>query len=102
MVLTRAQEQAVKIAVERYEHGEKYTVISGHAGSGKSTVVRFIIDALSSKGIRETDVCFCAYTGKACQVLQNKGNKNVLTTHKLLYDFKPKPTGGFYRFPKKF
>lgn len=102
MVLTRAQEQAVKIAVERYEHGEKYTVISGHAGSGKSTVVRFIIDALSSKGIKETDVCFCAYTGKACQVLQNKGNKNVLTTHKLLYDFKPKPTGGFYRFPKKF
>lgn len=97
-----AQEQAVKIAVERYKNGERYTVISGYAGSGKSTCVRFIIDALSSLKIRESDVCFCAYTGKACQVLQNKGNKYVLTTHKLLYDFRPKPTGGFIRVRKRY
>lgn len=101
MVLTQAQEQAVKIAVERYKNGERYTVIGGYAGSGKSTTVRFIIEALSAHGVKESEVCFCAYTGKACQVLQNKGNQNVLTTHKLLFDFKPKPTGGFIKIPRR-
>lgn len=31
MVLTRRQEQGLKIAVERYRNNEKYTVISGYA-----------------------------------------------------------------------
>lgn len=31
MVLTRKQEQGLKIAVERYRNNEKYTVISGYA-----------------------------------------------------------------------
>lgn len=30
MVLTRKQEQSLKIAVERYRNNEKYTVISGY------------------------------------------------------------------------
>ncbi len=31
MILTRKQEQGLKIAVERYRNNEKYTVISGYA-----------------------------------------------------------------------
>ena len=31
MILTRRQEQGLKIAVERYRNNEKYTVISGYA-----------------------------------------------------------------------
>ena len=31
MILTRKQEQVLKIAVERYRNNEKYTVISGYA-----------------------------------------------------------------------
>ena len=46
MELTLRQEQGLKIAVQRYLDGEKCTVISGYAGSGKSTLVRFIIAAL--------------------------------------------------------
>ena len=101
MELTREQEQGLKIAIERYLNKEKYTVISGYAGTGKSTLVKFIVSALSSKGINpDVDVCYTSFTGKACQVLQKKGNKNVSTLHKLLYESFPKPNGGFYRRPK--
>lgn len=58
--------------------------------------MRFIIDAL---GVREEDVCYATFTGKAAQVLLKKGNKNVSTLHKLLYDSFPKPDGTFYRKP---
>lgn len=97
MELTNKQEQGLRIAIDRYLHNEKYTVISGYAGTGKSTLVRFIIDAL---GLYDNEVCFACYTGKACQVLLQKGNKNVRTLHKLLYDSFPKPEGGFFRKPK--
>ena len=97
MILTARQEEGLKIAVSRYNQGQKYTIISGYAGSGKSTLVRFIIDAL---GVDEELVCYCAFTGKAAEVLRQKGNKNVCTLHKLLYQHIPKPNGGFFRKPK--
>ena len=94
MILTRKQAEGLSIAIDRYRTGEKYTVISGYAGSGKSTLVRFIIEAL---GVDEEDVCYCAFTGKAAEVLRKKGNRNSCTLHKLLYESIPKPTGGFFR-----
>lgn len=97
LFLTKKQEEGLKIAVERYNAHEKYTVISGYAGSGKSTLVRFIIEALN---VSEGDVCYSAFTGKATEVLRKKGNKNVQTLHRLLYEHFPKPTGGFIRRPK--
>ena len=36
----------MKLAVNRYQHKEPYTCIAGYAGSGKSTLVNFIIKAL--------------------------------------------------------
>ena len=98
MILTRKQEEGLKIAVERYKRKEKYTCIAGYAGTGKSTLVRFIIQAL---GASEDDVCYATFTGKAAQVLLKKGNKNVLTLHKLLYQSFPKPDGTFTRIPVK-
>lgn len=99
MILTNKQEEGLKIAINRYRQGEKFTIISGYAGSGKSTLVRFIINALD---VEEDKVCYCAFTGKAAEVLRKKGNKNVCTLHKLLYDHVPRPTGGFFRKPKLF
>lgn len=97
MILTNKQQEGLKIAVERYFADEKYTVISGYAGSGKTTLVRFIIEALDPEKDR---VCYCAFTGKATEVLRKKGNKNTCTLHKLLYESIPKPAGGFFRKPK--
>ena len=82
MELTKGQEQAVKVAVKRYKDGERYTVIAGAAGVGKTTVVRYIIEALD---IDEDDVVFATFTGKASLVLRNKGCHNAMTLHKLLY-----------------
>ena len=96
MILTKKQEEGLKIAVERYKNKEKYTCISGYAGTGKSTLVRFIIEALN---IPEYDVCYATFTGKAAQVLLKKGNRNVSTLHKLLYESFPRPDGTFYRRP---
>lgn len=100
MELTNKQEQGLKIALERYKNHEKYTVISGFAGSGKSTLIRFIIDALEGMGVHEEDVCYACYTGKACQVLLKMGNKNVSTLHKLLFESIPTIDGRWIRKPK--
>ena len=97
MILTKKQEEGLKTAVARHRAGEKFTTISGYAGSGKSTLVRFIVEALN---VDEERVCYCAFTGKAAEVLRRKGNKNVCTLHHLLYEHIPKPAGGFFRKPK--
>ena len=70
MELTRNQEQGLSIAVDRYRNREPYTCIAGYAGTGKSTLIKFIIAALD---IDPDDVAYIAYTGKAAQVLRGKG-----------------------------
>ena len=97
MVLTQKQEEALKIAVERYKQKEPYTLILGYAGTGKTTLVKFIISALNLDAF---DVCYVAYTGKAASVLKSHGHKNVSTAHKLLYDSYPRKDGTFYHKPK--
>lgn len=67
MTLTNKQEEGLRIAVQRYKLGLPYTCIAGYAGSGKSTLVRFIIDALE---VSPEEVCYVAFTGKAAAVLQ--------------------------------
>ena len=98
MVLTNGQEKGLKIAVERYKNREPYTVIAGYAGTGKSTLVSHIVDALN---ISPTDVCYVAFTGKASLVLREKGCENSMTAHKLLYHSKEKPDGTFEHKPRK-
>lgn len=102
MILTNKQNEGLIEAIRRYKAHEKVTVISGYAGTGKSTLVKFIIAEIAALGgvDPDHDVCYSCFTGKACQVLQKKGNKNVLTLHKLLYDSRPKLDGGFIRIPR--
>ena len=97
MELTRKQEEGLKIAVARYYAGEPYTVISGYAGSGKSTLIKFIIDALH---LPPEKVAYVAFTGKAANVLRQKGCINATTAHKLLYYAKPMPNGQYIFTPK--
>lgn len=103
MELSKKQEEGLKIAIERFRHGDKYTVIAGYAGTGKSTLVKFIVAALAQYGIdSEKDVVFTSFTGKATQVLQRKGNKNVSTLHKLLYEWKMTSEGKYIKEPLDF
>ena len=82
MVLTNGQEKGLKIAVKRFKDKEPYTVIAGFAGTGKTTLVKYIIDAI---GMSEDEVVYATLTGKAALVLRNKGCSNSMTLHKLLY-----------------
>ena len=97
MDLTKKQEEGLKIALQRYQNHNKYVTISGYAGSGKSTLVRFIIEAMD---IDEDRVAYATFTGKAAEVLRKKGNPNAMTLHRLLYESIPRRDGGFYRKPK--
>ena len=96
IILTKKQEEGLKICLERYYNGEKYTTISGYAGTGKSTLVKFLVQALP---VNEENVVYSTFTGKAAQVLMSKGNQNACTLHKLLYESIPRPDGSFLRKP---
>ncbi len=98
MQLTAKQEQGLKIAVERYRDGEPWTCIAGYAGTGKSTLVKFIVAALN---LDPEDVCYIAYTGKAAKVLKEKGCPNAKTAHRLLYQSYPKNDGTFVHKPRR-
>ena len=96
MELTKKQKEALDLAVERYVNGEPYTCISGYAGSGKTTLVQFIIKALN---LSESEVCYIAYTGKAALVLKEKGCLNAMTAHRLLYHSFRNKDGSYRHIP---
>jgi exodeoxyribonuclease-5 len=96
--LTKKQVEGLNIAVQRYNEHKPWTCISGYAGSGKSTLIKFIIAALGVDP--EKEVCYIAFTGKAATVLKQKGCPNAVTAHKLLYNAKPMPNGTYKFIPK--
>jgi len=97
MELTNKQEAGLAEVLRKYHNHDKYAVISGYAGSGKSTLVKFIIEALD---VEKDKVAYATFTGKAAEVLRKKGNPNAMTLCKLLYESIPKRGGGFFRIPK--
>lgn len=98
MILTNKQEKGLKICVARFKDKKPYTCIAGYAGTGKSTLVKFIIAALNLDP--EEDVAYVAFTGKAAKVLAQKGCPNATTAHKLLYYSKELPNGTYIHKPK--
>ena len=97
MILTNKQQEGLKIAVARYRSREPYTCIAGYAGTGKSTLIKFIISALE---INPDDVAYITFTGKAASVLRQKNCPNAMTAHKLLYYSKQLPSGKFLYRPR--
>jgi len=83
MEFTNEQEEAIRRAKKWWKKQDKQVFeISGCAGSGKSTIVYYLIDEL---GLDHSDVLFVAYVGKAALVLSQKGN-NAKTIHSAIYD----------------
>ena len=97
MILNRKQEEGLRIAVARYKAKDPWTCIAGYAGTGKSTLVKFIIAALN---LQPEDVAYVTFTGKAASVLRHKGCPNAMTAHKLLYYSKRMPSGKFVFRPR--
>lgn len=83
MTLTKLQEQGLKIAIERFKNKEKYTVIAGLAGSGKTYLTKKIIEALN---LKDEEIIVGSFTGKAAFKLQEVGFSEAKTLHKLRYN----------------
>lgn len=56
--------------------------LGGYAGTGKSTVIRVLLQAMEQKSY---SFCACAYTGKATNVLRKKG-MHANTIHSTIYE----------------
>lgn len=83
ITLTKKQEEGLKIAKERYNNHESHTVVGGLAGTGKSVLVKFIIDSLH---LQENQFVVGAFTGKAAQRLSQVGFPQAKTLHKIFYN----------------
>src|SRR5919112_4463044 len=80
MNLSPQQDDALK-AVSRWLRTGRPQVfrLFGYAGSGKTTLARRIAEEAGG------EVLFAAFTGKAAQVMRNKGCANARTIHSLIY-----------------
>lgn len=96
--LEKEQNDAV-LAIEQWfrkTSSEQRFILAGLAGTGKTTIVKYIVDKLN---LKPDQVAYCAYTGKASLVLTQKGTP-ATTIHKLMYEVKENPDGSIY-FIKK-
>src|SRR5262249_13467157 len=82
-----SQRNAIREALTR-----KLLVITGGPGTGKTTIVRAIIDVFGAKSLR---VLLCAPTGRAAKRLSESTGREARTIHRLL-EFDP-AVGGFRR-----
>lgn len=73
---TDHQQEAIDKIVDWYNNGDGPFWLAGKAGTGKSSCLRFILDAL---GLSETDYVICAPSNKAVGVLMSKGFSNAET-----------------------
>lgn len=80
ITLNPDQCRALELVVERLTKDPFRPVrIDGYAGTGKTTLAMHIPKALG------TTATFAAYTGKAVNVMRQKGCKDAMTLHSLLY-----------------
>jgi exodeoxyribonuclease V len=90
--LNRSQKMALEMGCEWWnDKHEQVFQISGLAGTGKSTIPRYLIDKM---GLTNDNVAFVTYTGKAALALSRKGCPTK-TIHSTIYslEFLEEDTG---------
>ena len=82
--LTKGQHQVMELfsSVINKKTNKQQTVISGLAGSGKSLMLSLMTEICDIKNI---NYGVATFTGKASDVLRNKGIKNSQTVHSMVY-----------------
>ncbi|MBQ9361931.1 MAG: AAA family ATPase [Bacteroidaceae bacterium] len=85
--LTKSQEKTLKQILDFIDHPtDRVFILKGYAGTGKTTLMRFLIRELKKK---EKSYKLLASTGRAAKVLANlSGNKTETSTiHAMVYCF---------------
>ncbi|MDD3172087.1 MAG: AAA family ATPase [Herbinix sp.] len=83
IVLNKEMEYAMKEVQYWFKKGKKPVFeIAGAAGTGKTTLVKYIIEEL---GLDDDEVLFMAYVGKAALQLIRKGTR-AKTIHSVIYE----------------
>ncbi len=79
------QQQAVESIEKWFNEDDQTYFLAGYAGTGKTTLVNYVIDKLK---IKLSEVAFACYTGKAALVVTQKaqGKYKASTIHSLIYD----------------
>lgn len=78
MELTDKQKHVLYKIVKDIRDGSPQVILGGYAGTGKTTLAKYIAKFFPRYGI-------CAYTGKAANVLRRKGMETARTIHSLIY-----------------
>lgn len=94
--LTKEQQHCVSTVSNLIGQRQQVITITGRAGTGKTTIVDFII---KEAGVKSP--AFAAYTGKAALVMKRKGNNNARTIHSLIYQTRYDPKTDRYYSTKK-
>ena len=90
---TLDQERAMESVMDWWKLQKSgYLTLGGFAGTGKTTLMSELREKINNEN-NKTRISFCAYTGKASQVLKNtlvkkiggKNLDNVSTIHSLIY-----------------
>ena len=82
MQLSEEQGRAVEAVIRWFKGNRQVFELSGPAGTGKTTLAKYITEAL---GLVDNQVLFCAFTGKAALVLSQKGCTPSSTVHSAIY-----------------
>jgi exodeoxyribonuclease-5 len=79
--LTEEQKNIIRYIVKDISN-ELITTLGGYAGTGKSTLIRVLLNILEKKNLNFLP---CAYTGKAANILRRKGISQACTIHSSIY-----------------
>ena len=85
--LTKSQENVLKDILQFVDNQtERVFILKGYAGTGKTTLMRFLIQELEKK---KRNYRLLASTGRAAKVLANLSNSNgrTSTIHSMIYSF---------------
>jgi hypothetical protein len=81
---SNSQTKALELLEKFIESNEKCFILKGYAGTGKTTLLKALIDYL--KAIQRP--CFiCAPTGRAAKVISDKAEHKAYTIHKTIYSY---------------
>jgi exodeoxyribonuclease-5 len=93
--LSEEQGRAVEAAKAWFKTKSRVFELSGPAGTGKTTLAKYITEELD---LRDNEVLYCAFTGKAALVLSQKGCTPSSTVHGAIYKASQNEQTGVWSF----